>query len=140
MSLKVTPHLNFNGNARSALNFYNEVFSGSLSILSYADAGAAQQAIRADNVIWGQVTTESGFRLMAYDVQTDRVWHPGENSAYVVLEGDDPDEIAGYWQLLSAGAVIMQPLAPSAWSPLYGMLRDRFGISWVISTTSPSTS
>ena len=33
---------------------------------------------------------------------------------------------------LVAGATVIQPIGPSGWSPLYGMLRDRFGVTWVL--------
>jgi PhnB protein len=73
---------------------------------------------------------------MAYDVQTGKPWHPGENALYVVVGGSTADEITAPWQKLGAGATILQDLAPSQWSPLYGMLKDRFGITWVFSLAS----
>jgi PhnB protein len=30
------------------------------------------------------------------------------------------------------GATVLQPLAPSPWAPLCGMLKDRFDITWVL--------
>jgi uncharacterized glyoxalase superfamily protein PhnB len=43
-------------------------------------------------------------------------------------------EISALWEKLSAGATVVQPLAPSGWIPLYGMLKDRFGVTWVLDT------
>ena len=37
-----------------------------------------------------------------------------------------------YWDRLSEGATIVEPLAASAWSPGFGMLTDSFGVTWVI--------
>jgi PhnB protein len=39
-------------------------------------------------------------------------------------------EITSCWNGLADGADIRQPLGPSAWSPLAGQLRDRFGVVW----------
>ncbi len=133
MTLSATPHLNFRGNARAALAFYQTAFDGQVTMVTYQDAGQADQAGAPDDVLWGQVTTPGGLRVMAYDVQAARPWHPGENALYVVVGGSTPDEITGPWQRLSAGATILQELAPSQWSPLYGMLKDQFGITWVLS-------
>nr|WP_255490661.1 MULTISPECIES: hypothetical protein [unclassified Mumia] len=36
------------------------------------------------------------------------------------------------WEKLVAGATIMQPLAPSGWASLYGMLTDPYGVTWVL--------
>ncbi len=41
------------------------------------------------------------------------------------------------WERLSQGATVVQPLAPSQWAPLYGMLTDRFGVTWVLDVAAP---
>lgn len=132
MTIKTTTHLNFRGDARAALAFYQSVFGGQQTVVSYRDAGAVQNPAEADQVMWGQVEAESGFRIMAYDVPARLSWNPGEIPMFVSLRGNEVEEITGYWQKLAADATILQPLAPAGWSPLYGMLRDRFGITWVL--------
>ena len=82
------------------------------------------------------MAADSGFRLMGYDVPSSTPWNPGENVFFVAVEGDTPEEVAAYWQQLSEDAAIAQPLLPSQWSPLYGMLKDRFGVPWVLSVIS----
>jgi len=67
MSINVTPHLNFRGNAREALEFYQSVFGGELTVVSYADMGNTDEKV-ANHVSWGQVAADNGFRVMAYDV------------------------------------------------------------------------
>lgn len=69
---------------------------------------------------------------MAYDVPTALAWNRGENAFFVSVRGETAEEIAGYWDKLSGGATVLQPLAPAQWSPLYGMLKDQFGIVWVL--------
>ena len=132
MSVQSTPHLNFRGQAREALDFYRSVFGGERTIVTYGDLGATQDAAQAEQVIWGQVASDQGFRIMAYDVQPEKPWHPGENAVYVSVRGSSAETITAHWETLRAGASILQPLGASAWSPLYGMLRDRFGVTWVL--------
>lgn len=136
MTTAITPHLNFQGNARQALSFYHSVFGGELSIVTYANAEKAEDASSPDDVIWGQVRNETGFRMMAYDVQTSKSWNPGENAFYMVLESNTTTELTGYWDKLAESAEILQPLLPSPWSSLYGMLKDNFGTVWVCSVAS----
>lgn len=138
MSLQTVTHLNFRGDARAALSFYHAVFGGELAMISYRDAGHVQSADEADQLMWGQVMAESGFRVMAYDVPSSTAWSPGEAPFFVSLRGDTSDEVTGTWTSLSDGASVLQPLAPSPWSPLYGMLRDRFGITWVVDVVRPA--
>ena len=132
MTIKTTTHLNFRGDARAALAFYQSVFGGQQAVVTYRDAGAVQSPDEADQVMWGQVEAESGFRIMAYDVPSRLDWNPGEIPVFVSVRGDAADEITGYWEKLSEGAQVIAPLAPAGWSPLYGMLKDRFGVTWVL--------
>ncbi len=70
---------------------------------------------------------------MAYDVQPSKGHDPGENAFYVTLQGTNTDEITARWKGLADRAqAILIPLAPAPFAPLYGMLTDRFGITWII--------
>jgi PhnB protein len=131
MTIDITPHLNFRGTAREALEFYRTVFGGELVIISYADMGNTDPAT-ADHVVWGQVAAPSGFRIMAYDVYPQLPWDQGLDPFFVSVRGTDADELTSYWGKLSDGATVRQPLQPSQWAPLYGQLTDRFGVTWVL--------
>lgn len=132
MTVSVTNHLNFRGDARAALEFYQSVFGGDITIVTYKDAQAVQDPSEADQVMWGQVVAKNGFRVMAYDVPSRMPWDHGKNAFFVSLRGDSADELAALWEKLSAGATIVRPLGPSGWAPLYGMLEDRAGVTWVL--------
>lgn len=132
MSVKAVAHLNFRGDARAALTFYQSVFGGDLAMVTYKDAGNVQEPAEADQVMWGQVAAENGFHVMAYDVPSRLPYHRGENASFVSLRGASAEEITAYWEKLSNGAAIAQPLGPAQWAPLYGMLTDRFGVTWVV--------
>lgn len=131
MTVSVTNHLNFRGDARAALEFYQSVFGGDITIVTYKDAQNVQAPSEADQVMWGQVAAGNGFRVMAYDVPSDAMGARQE-PFFVSVRGDSAAEISALWEKLSAGATIAQPLSPSGWAPLYGMLKDRFGITWVL--------
>lgn len=137
MSVNAVTHLNFRGDARHALEFYHSVFGGDVAIVSYKDAGNVQEPIEADQVMWGQVAADNGFRVMAYDVPSRMQWNQGENAFFVSLRGETSQEVAEYWEKLSDGATIVQALAPAQWAPLYGMLKDQFGVTWVVDVVSP---
>ena len=65
---------------------------GALSIVTYSDAHDSQAAGKPDDVMWGQVIADSGFRIMAYDVEAAKPWDPGDNALYIVLQGTEEDE------------------------------------------------
>jgi PhnB protein len=132
MSVGTTTHINLRGQAREALQFYQSVFGGRMALVTYQDAGNIPDPSDADHVMWGQVESDNGFRVMAYDVPAATPWNQGENAFFVSLRGDTAQEISAHWEKLSNGAQISQPLAPAPWTPLYGMLKDRFGVVWVL--------
>jgi PhnB protein len=133
MSVTTTAHANFRGQARQALTFYHSVFAGDLSLATYADIHSAESPDQADHIAFGRVTAPSGFDIMAYDVQPSKSYNPGENAFYITLQGDNTDEIKACWDGLADGATtIFIPLAPAPFAPLYGMLTDRHGVTWII--------
>ncbi|GAA2265006.1 hypothetical protein GCM10009853_017940 [Glycomyces scopariae] len=48
------------------------------------------------------------------------------------VRGGDAEESAGFWKGLAEGGAVVAPFGPSAWATAYGMVRDRFGITWVL--------
>jgi PhnB protein len=136
MTVKSVAHLNFRGDARAALEFYQSVFGGDLAAVTYKDAGNLRNPAEADQVMWGQVLAGDGFHVMAYDVPSHLPWNRGENSFFLSVRGESAEEITAYWEKLSVGATVAQPLAPAQWAPLYGMLTDRFGVVWVLDVVS----
>jgi PhnB protein len=132
MSLNVTPHLNFRGDARAALTHYRDAFGGDLVVSTHGEAGPVEDPADADLVIWGQVTAPNGFRIMAFDVPASRPFSRGEQSFFVSVRADGGDELTAAWPTLIEGGTVLVDLGPSAWSPLYGMAVDRFGVTWVL--------
>jgi len=132
MTITTTTHLNFRGDARAALEFYQSVFGGQLVALSYADAQRETTPAEADHVLFGSVTSDEGFRIMAFDVLAGRAYDPGTIPVFVSVRVTDAAAITGYWEKLVDGGTIVEPIGPSQWSPLYGMLTDRFGVTWVL--------
>lgn len=146
MTIATTTHLNFRGTARQALEFYASVFGGEVTLATYGDFGMPAGVPGADKIVFGQVENADGFRLMAYDIPgaaEDHVATAGsttrENGATLTdrtffqsMRADSLDELTRYWDALADGASIVEPLAASAWSPGFGMLTDRFGVTWVL--------
>lgn len=137
MTIRTTPHLNFRGDARAALELYRSVFGGRLTAVTYADAGAVTEPAEAEHIMWGEVVSDEGFRVMAYDVPSHTAYEPGVIPLFVSVRSTDAAEVAGYWERLVEGSTVVAPLAEAAWAPLYGMLKDRFGVTWVLDVEVP---
>lgn len=137
MSIDVTPHLNFRGDARRALERYQAAFGGDLVAITYAEMGRVDDPSDADLVVWGQVTAPDGFRVMAFDVPAARAFDRGRESFFVSVRGTEVEEVQALWDALVVGSTVVDPIQPSQWSPLYGMLTDEFGVTWVLDVVAP---
>ncbi|MBM2614537.1 VOC family protein [Actinoplanes sp. LDG1-06] len=135
MTVTTTAHINSRGQARDMLDFYGKAFHGEVTVATYTDIHAAEDPSHADQVAWGQVTAPNGFRVMAYDVQPSKTFDAGENAFYIALRGDDAGEIQQMWDGLADGATVLTPLGPAPFAPLYGMLTDRYGVTWIVDVT-----
>ena len=82
----------------------------------------------------------NGFKVMAYDVPAAQTWSRGEDSFFLSLRGESTDEIAALWEKLAVGLTVVAPLEPAQWAPLHGMLKDRFGITWVVDVVAAYSS
>ncbi|WP_439658744.1 VOC family protein [Lentzea sp. HUAS TT2] len=146
MSLNAVTHLNFRGQAREALEFYRSVFGGQITIATYADFGMPAEVPGAKNVVFGEVVAENGFRVMAYDVPgTDEPVAAGEPTTrrvngttvteepfFLSVRGESVDEVAPIWDGLADGATVIEEFGPAQWAPAFGMLADRFGVTWIV--------
>lgn len=138
MASILNPYLSFRGNAREALEFYRDALGGELQINTFEEFGAAEAYPgEGDKVMHGQLTTPAGFTLMGSDTPSSMPFNPGDTIS-VSLSGDDEAELRGYWDKLSDGAEIGEPLVKAPWGALFGMLKDRFGIYWLVNITPAS--
>jgi PhnB protein len=135
MASRLNPYLSFDGDARQAMEFYKEVFGGTLTLNTYADFGQTE-APEADKIMHSMLETPSGFTLMGADAPPGMEHRPGTNFS-VSLSGDDADELRGYWEKLSAGGSVSVPLEKQMWGDVFGMCTDRFGVPWMVDIGEP---
>jgi PhnB protein len=130
MSSRLNPYISFNGTARQAMEFYQGVFGGDLSLNTFGEYGAPD-APEADNIMHGMLESPSGFTLMGADMPPGVELDRGNNMA-VSLSGDDGDELRGYWQKLSEGGNVSVSLEKQMWGDEFGMCEDQFGVTWLV--------
>jgi len=132
MTVQLNPYLNFRGDARAAMQFYQEVFGGDLRLNTFAEFNPADQQIDpadADHIMHAQLSAPDGIELMAADAP--QAMQPSPNGT-LSLSGDDAEKLRGYWDRLGDGGNVLMPLEKQAWGDEFGMLMDRFGVSWMV--------
>ncbi|WP_285245999.1 VOC family protein [Pseudarthrobacter sp. efr-133-R2A-89] len=128
----LNPYLSFRDNAREAMNFYQSVFGGELTLSTFADFQASDDPAEAEKIMHGMLTTTQGLVLMGADTPNSMEYHPG-SSISVSLSGDDEGELRGYYEKLSGeGGAVTVPMEKAPWGDVFGMCVDRFGTSWLV--------
>jgi PhnB protein len=135
--MKLHTYLNFGGNCEEAFRFYEKHLGGKiLMMMRYADQPDPQNAppgtekfILYMNMAIGET------QLMGNDVPPDR-FQP-MRSVYLSLDVDSSEEAERIFKLLSEGGEIFMPMAETFFAFQFGMLRDRFGTSWMILHQKP---
>ncbi|MFJ3436598.1 VOC family protein [Streptomyces cyaneofuscatus] len=134
MGSRLNPYISFDGNARQAMTFYQEVFGGELEVSTAADSGSAHSGSAdspdADKLLHARLDTPDGYTLMAWDVPEGVPYRPG-NDVAVYLGGDD-NELRVRFGRLSVGGTVTMPLEKQPWGDEAGALVDRFGITWMV--------
>jgi PhnB protein len=132
----LNPYLNFRGQAREAIAFYQSALGGDFTLSTFGDfqmPGVEED--EQDSVMHSQLTTKAGFTLMISDIPAKM---PGEiSNGTISISGGETDDIQSYWDALSDGAEVSMPLAQAPWGDYFGQLTDKFGVSWLVNITGP---
>lgn len=130
MSSTLNPYLSFPGTAREAMQHYESVLGGTLTLMTFADAGA-EGVPDPQQVMHASLETPDGFTLMASDLPPG-MDHSVGTSVAISLSGDDVDALRGWWAGLSADGTITMPLEMQMWGDEFGSCTDRFGVHWMV--------
>ena len=141
MSVLLNPYLNFPAaQAREALEHYQSVLGGDLSIMTFGDMGT--EGPLATQVMHGQLTTPGGMTIMGADAPPEMVQVAFGDNVSVSLSGgpEDGDELRSWFAALSEGGEVRQPLQAAPWGDEFGMFVDRFGIGWLVNIAGAAAS
>jgi len=138
MGTVLNPYINFRGQAKEALDFYQSVFGGTLTVSTFAEAGMPVEPGEESQIMHGQLETPAGFTLMAADVPTGMELTSG-SSISVSLSGDAEAELRGYYEKLTESGTVTVPLEKAPWGDTFGMAIDKFGINWLVNIAGDAT-
>lgn len=136
----LNPYLNFDGNAAEALRFYQSCLEGSkLMMQTFGEAPMETPAELNDRLMHGQLTYDD-MCLMASDIMPDMPGHSfvvGTN-INLSLNLEDQGLQEKIFNKLAEGGTVTMPLQDTFWNARFGMLVDKFGISWLLNCEKPS--
>ncbi len=132
----INPHINFNGNAEEAFNFYKGVFASEITrIVRFKDLASPefQPSEKEANKIMHIELPIGKSKLMANDVpEFMGKTNENENRSKIVIHTESKEEADKIYQGLSVDGQIEMPISDSPWGTYFGMLRDKYGIEWMV--------
>lgn len=131
--LVLNPYLSFQNEAREAMEFYQSVLGGDLTVSTFGEyEGMVQDPAEQDLVMHSQLTTPHGLTLMGADTPTGMQYEKPAGIS-ISLSGEDESTLQGWWDGLADGGSVTMPLDVPPWGGKFGMLRDRYGVDWMVS-------
>jgi PhnB protein len=126
---QINAYLNFNGQCREAMTFYQECLGGELTLQKVSESPmAAELPAAAGANILHSILRRGGLVLMGCDVMGNGLKKGNEIVLY--LQCSSHEEIHICFSRLAAGGQVKTPLHQSVWGATYGELTDKFGMLW----------
>ena len=137
--MSVTPYLFFGGNCSEAMHTYERIIGGKLEVMTYRDApegsNCAEQQL--DAVMHSRLILPDGSHIFASDDMSGTPYG-GMNGFAVAIAYRKASEVKRVFEALAEGGQVMMPLEKVFWTEAFGMLVDRYGTSWMVSTEGDS--
>lgn len=132
--MATAPYLHFQGTCAEALAFYAHVFGGTVTMMPYAEMpGAPAEWAGSAHVMHGQVTMPGGI-LMASDFPPGFEGDPQKAVSVMQTIPELGTARAAFERLLGEGGDLIDDFKETFFAEGFGMVRDRFGTHWIIST------
>ena len=133
--MRVNPYLSFDGNCAEAMEFYKECLGGgTLHVKLHRDSPTSRdvEPEMQDKVMHAHLESD-GAVIMASDIPSAHYTVPSP-MVQVALGVETDGRAEEVFAKLSEGATVFMPLQQTFWTSRFGMLRDRFGVPWMVSS------
>jgi PhnB protein len=130
--MQVVPYLGFNGQCKAAFEFYQQCLGGQIvAMFTHRETPAAEHVPpeMQDRIMHARLVVGDAV-LMGGDAPTEEFEAP--SGICVSLQVEDPAEAERIFHALAEGGTVQMPIEETFWAVRFGMLRDRFGIPWMI--------
>ena len=131
----VNPYLSFNGNCEEAFDFYKSVFGGEFAMKSRFGEMPSEHncsEAEANKIMHVALPIGKDSILMGSD-QPDGYGPLSEgNNFNIAVSPDSEEQATGIFNGLSAGGQVVMPMEKTFWGAYFGMLKDKYGIQWMV--------
>jgi PhnB protein len=133
---QINPHINFNGNAEEAFNFYKSVFGGDFTkIIRFKELSGPEFTVtenEANKIMYIALPVSKNI-LIGNDVpESMGRTNENENRSKISISAESREEAERLFNGLSKAGIVEMPMADAPWGPYFGMFRDKYGIEWIV--------
>ena len=122
-------YLNFDGNCRDAMTFYQQALGAELDVQTFGDAPMDMPPGSENRVMHARLTRGDAV-LMASDSMPGQPFSQGTNFS-VNIDCDTTEELDRYYAALAQGGQAGMEPQDTFWGARFGMLTDKFGVNWM---------
>ncbi len=130
----LNPYLFFAGNCREAMEFYKDVFGGTLNVQTYDEVPGQQSEAMKGKVMHASLTNGAADLMASDSPHPDRL---GTGKISLSLSGTDDRKLRTIFDGLSAAGKVNSPLKKEFWGDTFGALTDKFGVEWMVNISAP---
>jgi PhnB protein len=138
--MPIQPYLFFDGRCEEALDFYKRALGAEVTMLMrFKDAPEPPPADKMPAGSENKVM-HSSFRVGDSEIMASDGYCMGQPSFQgfgLSLPAKDEAQAEKFFTALSDGGQVQQPLTKTFFSPRFGMVADRFGITWMVIVPQP---
>jgi PhnB protein len=134
---EIATYLNFNGNCRDAMKFYERCLGGELHMMPFSEVPGNYPPEAKDRIMHARLTNGPAV-LMASDTMPGMPFTPGNNVS-LAIGCESLQEIEKLFAALGENGKVTMPLQDTFWGARFGMLIDQFGIHWMFNFEKPKT-
>ncbi len=128
--MKLIPYINFAGNAREALDFYKKALDGDIQQLgTYGESPMPSDEDYKDKVMHARFVFDNNM-IMVSDVFKGQPVSTDGN-IQLSVDVDNEEKLEKVFNKMAEGGTVTMPLADQFWGAKFGMLKDKFGVSWM---------
>lgn len=136
--MSISPYLFFSGNCADAFAHYHKIFGGDLDVMTHAqlpENAEPMPGAEPHHVMHAALTFDGAVIMGSDDPTGDGGPKTGVAVTYSTPDIDTAKQV---FEALADGGEAEMEFSPQFWSPGFGACKDRFGVSWMVSTDTES--
>ena len=128
--MKLVPYIHFGGNAREALSFYAQALNGEVQMLgTYGESPMPSDEDYKEKVMHARLVFEGNMVMVSDVFKGQAISTNGNIQLSVDVEG--VEKLEETFKKMAVGGKVTMELQDTFWGARFGMLIDKFGVSWM---------